>query len=88
MTVVPRHVAYILSRLEPQEQDQVPWYRVVGESGKLGKNKLNFWGQSQAELLEAESVLVGKGVVMEFERFFISVAALNCGVEPGKNYLT
>ncbi|MEM8963438.1 MAG: MGMT family protein [Acidobacteriota bacterium] len=86
MTVMPRHVAYILGRLTPDEQDRVAWYRVVGASGKLGKKKVDAMGRSQAELLQAESVVVRNGIVTDFERVFVPVVDLDCGVEPGKNY--
>lgn len=86
MTVMPRHVAYILSQLTPEEQEEIAWHRVVGESGKLGKTKYNARGQSQAELLQQETVAVHNGMVADFKNVFVPVAALKSGVAQGKNY--
>jgi methylated-DNA-protein-cysteine methyltransferase related protein len=46
LDVVPRHVAYILSTLEPLETLQYPWHRVVGNDGNLGKPKSADTGKS------------------------------------------
>jgi alkylated DNA nucleotide flippase Atl1 len=41
MSVVPRHIAYILSTLTEEEQLTHPWHRVVGQAGKLGRIRLD-----------------------------------------------
>ncbi len=33
LDVVPRHIAYILSQLDPIERETVPWHRIVGADG-------------------------------------------------------
>jgi methylated-DNA-protein-cysteine methyltransferase related protein len=33
LDVVPRHVAYILSQLDPIERETVPWHRIVAADG-------------------------------------------------------
>ena len=86
MTVMPRHVAYVLSQLQPHEQDEVAWYRVVGASGSLGKNKADARGQRQSDWLGQEGVGTGDGKVLDFPDHFVAVETLSCGVEPGKNY--
>lgn len=59
LDVVPRHVAYILSTLDPGEKELVPWFRAVGDDGSLGVPKADGAGLRQEELLEAEGVRVG-----------------------------
>lgn len=86
MTVMPRHVAYILSQLSPEEQDEIPWHRVVGDLGKLGKEKTNARGQSQSELLTTEGLLVASSRIANFESVFIQASSLNCTVQPAQNY--
>lgn len=86
MSVIPRQVAYILATLTDDEQRSVPWYRVVGEGGKLGTRKQDALGRSQEQLL-AEGVVVQSGVVAEFATRFIDAAALEHEVEPNRRYL-
>jgi methylated-DNA-protein-cysteine methyltransferase related protein len=81
LDVVPRHVAYILTMLSDEEKVAVPWHRVVGESGQLGKPRFNADGVSQAELLEAENVRIdAAGTVERFDTALIAVAKLKSGV--------
>lgn len=86
LSVMPRHVAYILSTLEDEKKSVLPWYRAVGDKGKLGKPKFHPDGRSQQELLEAEDLECSKTAVKNFENAFISVTELNSGIEPGKYY--
>jgi methylated-DNA-protein-cysteine methyltransferase related protein len=87
MSVVPRHIAYILATLRPEEQSSIPWYRVVGDGGKLGKAKYDVAGQSQAGLLIAEGLTIVDEAVEAFSTRYIDAAALASGVEPHKLYL-
>lgn len=87
LSVMPRHVAYILSTLEDEKKTAMPWYRAVGDNGKLGKPKFHPDGRSQRELLESESIVCGKTAVKSFEDVFIPVQELNSGIESGKYYL-
>lgn len=57
LEVMPRHVAYILATLTDEERDDVPWHRVVAESGALNRTK-NGRGEEQRALLVAEGVVV------------------------------
>jgi methylated-DNA-protein-cysteine methyltransferase related protein len=82
LDVVPRHVAYILSTLEPLEKIQYPWYRVVGDKGDLGKLKRSELGEPQSELLRAEGILVSKNSVGDrFAAVFIAADQLNSGIK-------
>ena len=87
LSVMPRHVAYILSTLEDNKKAALPWYRAVGDNGKLGKPKFHPDERSQQEMLEAEDFVCSKTIVKSFEDAFISVQELNSGIEPGKYYL-
>jgi methylated-DNA-protein-cysteine methyltransferase-like protein len=81
LDVVPRHVAYILPMLSPPERLQVPWFRVVGGDGGLGKVKRAESGQTQADLLRSEGLLViGNSLAHCLDRVLVSASGLNSGV--------
>ena len=81
LDVVPRHVAYILSTLEPMEKVMLPWHRVVGNEGDLGKLKTSETGESQAELLTFEGIFViGNSIEAVFDKRFIPCVQLKSGV--------
>ena len=81
LDVMPRHVAYILSRLEDNEKFVYPWHRVVSGDGSLGSPKKNPDGVSQAELLRAEGLLVsGNRVASSFDLVFVPAAQLPSGL--------
>lgn len=54
LDVAPRHVAYILSQLDPLEATTVAWFRAVPDDGTLATPKAAPDGRTQAELLAAE----------------------------------
>jgi methylated-DNA-protein-cysteine methyltransferase related protein len=82
LDVVPRHVAYILSTLEPLEKVQYPWHRVVGNEGNLGKSKTSETGESQSSLLAADGILVAENSVAGyFSKCFIECGNLKSGVK-------
>lgn len=82
LDVVPRHVAYILSTLEPLEKIQYPWHRVVGGDGNLGKLKRSENGATQSELLQAEGVLVVGNCVEPFPgALLVPVIKLKSGIK-------
>jgi methylated-DNA-protein-cysteine methyltransferase related protein len=81
LDVAPRHVAYILTMLPDAEKALIPWHRVVGESGALGKPKFDADGVSQAELLRAEGhVLEDGGALLDMPRVTVALAKLKSGV--------
>jgi methylated-DNA-protein-cysteine methyltransferase related protein len=81
LDVVPRHVAYILSTLEPMEKIHYPWYRVVGGDGKLGKLKRSQSGETQSELLRLEGVLVAdNNIESSLQKVFVQAEKLKSGV--------
>ena len=52
LSLMPRHVAYILSQLDDNTKLDIPWYRVVSADGSLGVPKRDPNGDSQAQLLQ------------------------------------
>ena len=85
LDVMPRHVAYILSRLKEDEKLVYPWYRVVSGDGSLGSPRSHPDGTSQAELLRAEGILVsGNRIATSFERVFLPAEQLSSGLPRQK----
>lgn len=56
LAVVPRHVAYLLATLAPDERAELPWHRVVGADGALAGGER---GAEQRARLAEEGVVVG-----------------------------
>lgn len=85
LDVMPRHVAFILARLEAGEKLACPWHRVVSSDTSLGTLKRSPDGRTQAELLKDEGVLVSNNkVVSSFDRVFIPAAQLPSGLARQK----
>lgn len=81
LDVMPRQVAYLLSQLDAEEQQRVPWYRVVAADGTLGTPKQAKDGTTQAELLCAEGVHVrGNRVEPDFAARCITAEQLPSGL--------
>ncbi|MBW4530625.1 MAG: MGMT family protein [Aphanothece saxicola GSE-SYN-MK-01-06B] len=84
LAVMPRHVAYILSQLDDATKLDIPWYRVVSANGSLGVPKRDPNGDTQADLLEREGlVVVGNAVHPALEAFFLPCGDLTHGI-PGQ----
>jgi methylated-DNA-protein-cysteine methyltransferase related protein len=82
LDVVPRHVAYILSTLEPLEKIQYPWQRVVGNEGNLGKLKSSETGESQSKLLAKDGIVVSdNSIAASFAKNFVACELLDSGVK-------
>jgi methylated-DNA-protein-cysteine methyltransferase related protein len=83
LDVVPRHVAYILAMLSADEKEDIPWYRVVSDNGKVDQTRTNALGITQRELLEAEGVtFTTQGQICHYTRLFFSVDEASTGVSP------
>ncbi len=81
LDVVPRHVAYVLSTLEPLDKVQYPWHRVVGNDGDLGKLKSSETGETQSELLAGDGILVaGNSIAASFTKNLVECSLLKSGV--------
>jgi methylated-DNA-protein-cysteine methyltransferase-like protein len=85
LDVVPRHVAYILATLTPEERAAVPWHRVIAASGQLGRRQFDAEGISQAEILNAEGIeLDERERLTDLETLVVPVSALHSGVSKQK----
>jgi methylated-DNA-protein-cysteine methyltransferase related protein len=81
LDVMPRHVAYILSMLSPEEKLALPWYRVTADKGLLGAVKLHADGRTQAALLMDEGVkFTAVSQVADYDKYFVEVKALKHGI--------
>jgi methylated-DNA-protein-cysteine methyltransferase related protein len=69
LDVMPRHVAYLLAKLTPEEQALLPWYRAVPAKGSP---------KSGVSLLEAEGVCITNDGVSAAS--IVSVAQLKHGI--------
>lgn len=81
LDVVPRHVAYILSQLSPNEKTFYPWHRVVSQDGSLGAAKRNPDGRSQADLLADEGILIADNrLALTLSRVIVPAGELQSGI--------
>jgi methylated-DNA-protein-cysteine methyltransferase related protein len=77
LDVMPRHVAYILARLDPAEAVGLPWFRAVPEDGRLATPKHAPDGQSQRELLAGEGHRIAPdGRILDLGQRVVAVADL------------
>lgn len=58
MNVMPRHVAYVLGRLTPEEAESLPWHRVVAAEGRISPNMPPKLAATQKRLLKAEGLRI------------------------------
>ena len=83
LDVMPRHVAYLFALPNDVARETAPWYRIVGDAGRLARPKRDYHGRTQAELLAAEGVEVTPdGIVAEFAARFHPITAETAGVVP------
>jgi methylated-DNA-protein-cysteine methyltransferase-like protein len=77
LDVMPRHVAYILARLDPAEAARLPWFRAVPEDGRLVTPKHAPDGLSRRELLASEGQLIAPdGRLLNLGQRVVAVADL------------
>lgn len=83
LDVAPRQVAYLLALRNDEAREEVPWFRVVGDDGSLGRPKHDAFGRSQAELLAADGVAVdGGGRVVDLGSRLMPLTIARTGVRP------
>jgi methylated-DNA-protein-cysteine methyltransferase related protein len=81
LDVMPRHVAYMLSQLSPEEKLALPWYRVTADKGLLGTVKLHADGRTQAQLLGDEGIqFTTASQVAHYDKYFVEIKALKHGI--------
>jgi methylated-DNA-protein-cysteine methyltransferase related protein len=79
--VMPRHVAYILTMLSMEEKENIPWYRVVSDSGAISAPKTSK-AIEQIEKLAAEGIQIDRAKkIVDFDRVFIAAISLDSGIE-------
>lgn len=70
LDVMPRHVAYILTKLTEPEREIVPWHRIVAKGGAIGCGSQR---DQQFALLVREGVVVSPaGIVQDLARFAVA----------------
>lgn len=73
----PRHVARILSSLEEEEAELLPWHRVLGAEGRLSPNLPADLHERQKSRLEAEGIVVNaKGYLVDPDRHFFAIRSI------------
>jgi methylated-DNA-protein-cysteine methyltransferase related protein len=82
LDVVPRQVAFLLARRHDPAREAVPWWRVVGVGGALGREKRAADGRTQAALLQAEGLELDGGKVVEERSVLFVPTTRNTGVTP------
>jgi methylated-DNA-protein-cysteine methyltransferase related protein len=79
--VMPRHIAYILTMLSMEEKENIPWYRVVSDSGAISAPKTSK-ALEQIEKLAAEGIQIDRAKkIADFDRVFIAASSLDSGIE-------
>ena len=58
LRVGPREVAFVMSRLTPEESAKLPWFRVVAANGVISTMKLGQVGRRQVARLREEGITV------------------------------
>jgi methylated-DNA-protein-cysteine methyltransferase related protein len=80
LNIPPRHVAYILSQLAPDEAAFIPWHRVVPTGGKFpAAAKRTERQDRQIELLSHEGILLdNKWVIANFQDCVTTLPKTHC----------
>jgi len=58
MNVMARHVAFVMSRLTPQEAEELPWHRVVSADARISPNMDASLAQKQRRRLRHEGLKI------------------------------
>src|SRR3954469_23348087 len=58
MNVMARHVAFVMSRLTPQESTELPWHRVVSADARLSPNMDGDLSKVQRRRLKKEGLKI------------------------------
>jgi methylated-DNA-protein-cysteine methyltransferase related protein len=89
MNVMARHVAYILTTLTFEEQEELPWHRVVANKGAISASgKLTSRHQFQISTLKEEGIVfTSKNCIDNFDKLFCSPVQLVDWNYQDKQYL-
>jgi len=58
LRVTARQVAFVLTRLTPEESRELPWFRVIAANGVVSSIKAGSVGRRQIERLRVEGIEV------------------------------
>ena len=71
LNVNPRHVAYILARLDEEEAADIPWHRVVAAEARISRGMAEELRAEQQARLEAEGLEIDdRGFIMNPDQHF------------------
>jgi len=71
MGVNPRHVAYILARLDEEEAATLPWHRVVGAEGRVSPKMDEALRAEQSGRLGQEGMVIDpRGFILDPDQHF------------------
>ena len=71
MNCNPRHVAYVLARLDEAEAAELPWHRVVAADARISRSMDPELAARQRQRLEAEGMRIdGKGFIQDADDHF------------------
>jgi methylated-DNA-protein-cysteine methyltransferase-like protein len=71
MNIQPRHVAFVLARLTPEEASSLPWHRVVSADARLSPNMDPDLRALQQALLSAEGMTFdSRGFIQDPDSLF------------------
>jgi len=71
MNVVARHVAFVLSRLTPEESAALPWHRVVGAEARISPNMDAALSRKQRARLRSEGMKIdARGFIQDCDAHF------------------
>lgn len=71
MNCNPRHVAFVLARLDEREAAELPWHRVVAADARISRGMDPGLATRQRALLEAEGMsLDPKGHIIDADNHF------------------
>jgi methylated-DNA-protein-cysteine methyltransferase-like protein len=67
LQVTPRHVAFVMARLSPEESAEIPWHRVVGTGGKIRQPTAEELRHHRSRLLTEGLKVSADGKIADFE---------------------
>lgn len=71
MNVMARHVAFVLSRLTPEEAEDLPWHRVVSADARLSPKMDATLAGEQRQRLESEGLIIdAAGYIQDTDAHF------------------
>ena len=74
MNVMARHVAFVMSRLTPEESKELPWHRVVSADARISPNMDEALARKQRRRLRSEGMKINAaGYIQDADAHFHTV---------------